>query len=220
LYSLLQRFENIQLLTGHMHTQSHVFHDVQMGWKGVKPLHEYSVGAACGAYWSGRKDKDGIPDALMQDGTPNGYARLSWKYSQAPELRWFSARDPNNSQIALHAPRVLRKDSFPGFAVYANVFMGSAQTKVEYRVDNDPWKPMQKVERMDPRVLERNVDDARESNLRSYDLAAEAVNSTHLWRGALPTHLRVGEHRVEVRAQLNGQWFSDDLTYRLELANP
>jgi hypothetical protein len=36
--------------------------------------------------------------------------------------------------------------------------------------------------------------------LRGFDRSPEATPSTHLWRGALPTKLEAGTHKVEVRA--------------------
>src|SRR3546814_19245581 len=42
--------------------------------------------------------------------------------------------------------------------------------------------------------------DDRAETLRGYDRSPEAKPSPHLWRGALPTDLAAGEHRVEVRA--------------------
>ena len=89
--------------------------------------------------------------------------------------------------MALHAPAVLRRGSYPGFAVYANVFMGHAEARVEYRIDDGEWLPMKRVERADPRVLAQNVADAQAASPRAYDLLPEAAPSTHLWRGALPT---------------------------------
>ena len=184
------------------------------------PLHEFNVGAACGAYWSGVKDAEGIPDALMQDGTPNGYAHLSWAATETPELTWQVARAPANKQMQLFAPGVLRAKSYPGFGIYANVFMGMSTTPVEYRVDVSEWKPMVKVEALDPSVSEINIADARSEHLRGYDLMSEATVSKHLWRGVLPTNLAQGVHRVEVRAKLNEQWFAESVDYRLELAEP
>ena len=76
LFAMLEDFPHVLLLSGHTHTQRHWYHDASTGWHGMQPLHEYNVGAACGAYWSGIKDAEGIPDTTMADGTPNGYARL------------------------------------------------------------------------------------------------------------------------------------------------
>ena len=77
LFALLKSFPHVLVLTAHSHTQRHVFHGADTGWHGATPLHEYNVGAACGAYWSGVADPQGIPAATMPDGTPNGYALLT-----------------------------------------------------------------------------------------------------------------------------------------------
>jgi hypothetical protein len=220
LFALLAGYENVLLLTAHSHMQRHIFHDEKTGWKGSKPLHEFNVGAACGAFWSGVKDTAGIPDATMQDGTPNGYARLSWASVDNPILRWQVARASSEKQMQLFAPKVLRHKAYPGFAVYANVFMGMMDTPVEYRIDAAAWKAMTRTDGLDPAVLEKNMLDARADKLRSYDLMPEALPSAHLWRANLPTDLSPGEHRIEVRAKLNQQWFSDVLMYQLQQAEP
>jgi hypothetical protein len=220
LFSLLSDFDKVLLLTAHTHKQRHFFHDAKNGWKGKMPLHEFNVGAACGAFWSGVKDADGIPDTTMQDGTPNGYARLSWSETTVPKLSWQVARASAENQMRLFAPKALRYKSYPGFAVYANVFMGMTGTPVEYRIDNADWKPMSRVENLDPSVLELNVLDARSDQLRGYDFTPEAQPSTHLWRGSLPTDLTIGSHIIEVRANLDDHWFSDAVTYRLLQVDP
>lgn len=199
LFALLGRFSRVLLLTSHAHAQRHYFHGPADGWHGASPLHEYVVGASCGGFWSGLPDAEGIPDARMKDGTPNGYARL--RLAQGPpHLRWHAARDPADTRIALHAPRVLRRGAYPAFAVSANVFMGMDDTRVEYRIDDGEWRPMRRVARPDPALLAINAADDAADRLRSYDRAVEAAESTHLWRGALPTDLAAGEHRIEVRA--------------------
>ena len=193
------------LLSGHSHVQQHYWHGEKDGWQGPVPLHEYNLGAACGAFWSGAPDALGIPDATMADGTPNGYALLSLPGDGSYALAWHPARPPAGDPafteaMALHAPRVLRRGAYPAWGVFANVFMGDADTRVEYRIDGGPWKPMRRVERADPRLLLENAADDRAPALRGFDRSPEAVDSTHLWRGALATNLAEGEHRVEVRA--------------------
>ena len=122
--------------------------------------------------------------------------------------------------MALHAPRVLRHGAYPAAAVYANVFMGMADTRVEYRIDGGQWRPMERSRRPDPRLLAENARDDAAMALRGYDRAPEAQPSTHLWRGALPTDLAIGEHRVEVRAF--DRWQGEQLAsirYRLTEAS-
>ncbi|MCI4567314.1 calcineurin-like phosphoesterase C-terminal domain-containing protein [Lysobacter sp. CFH 32150] len=198
LFALLRAFPHVLLLSAHSHNQRHVLHDATSGWHGAKPLHEYNVGAACGAFWSGAKDANGIPDSAMSDGTPNGYASLKVKRGGEYALAWHPARDAD-ATIGLHAPKVLRRDAYPAWGVYANVFMGRDDSRVEYRIDDGDWKPMVKVAQPDPRLLVENMRDDLTDTLRGYDRSPEAIPSQHLWRGALPTDLDLGEHRIEVR---------------------
>lgn len=221
LFGLLKDFPHVLLLSGHSHTQRHWYHGADAGWHGAKPLHEYNVGAACGAFWSGAKDADGIPDTTMADGTPNGYARLRVSSKGDYRLSWHAARDAANSGIGLHAPKVLRQGAYPAFAVYANVYMGQDDSVVEYRVDGGEWKPMRKVGQPDPRLQQENALDDAAEHLRGYDRSPEAEPTAHLWRGVLPTDLNVGEHRIEVRTQ--DPWrgeLTETTTYRLEEGAP
>lgn len=221
LFAMLEDFPHVLLLSGHTHTQRHWYHDASTGWHGMRPLHEYNVGAACGAYWSGIKDAEGIPDTTMADGTPNGYARLRVDAGGAYALSWHPARDADDSGIGLHAPRVLRKGAYPAWGVFANVYMGDAETRVEYRIDGGEWKPMKRVEQPDPRLLVENIRDDTADALRGYDRSPEAEASQHLWRGALPTDLAEGEHAVEVRAFDRWQGERSARTsYRLQVAEP
>lgn len=199
LFALLKDFPHVLLLSAHSHTQWQVAHGEKSGWHGANPLREYNVGAACGAFWSGVKDAAGIPASTMSDGTPNGYAVLTVKAGGEYALAWHPARDPD-AAMALHAPKVLRKGAYPAWGVYANVFMGEEDTRVEFRVDGGDWQPMKKVLQADPGLLAENMRDDAADALRGYDRSPEATPSTHLWRGALPTALEVGEHQVEVRA--------------------
>ena len=200
LFALLRAFPHLLVLSGHSHKQQHVFHGAASGWHGARPLHEYNVGAACGAFWSGVRDAAGIPDATMSDGTPNGHATLAVGRGGEYALAWHPARDSADTQIALHAPKVLRQGAYPAWAVYANVFMGHDGSRVEYRVDGGAWRAMTQVRQPDPRVLVENVRDDLADALRGYDRSPEATASPHLWRGALPTDLATGTHRIEVRA--------------------
>ncbi|MBD7924653.1 calcineurin-like phosphoesterase C-terminal domain-containing protein [Xanthomonas bonasiae] len=221
LFGLLQAFPHVLVLSGHTHTQRHYYHGADDGWHGAQPLHEYNVGAACGAYWSGVKDADGIPATTMADGTPNGYAVLDVKRGGDYALAYHAARAAGDPQLQLHAPRLLRRKAYPDFGVYANVFMGEDDSRVEYRIDEGAWKPMVRVQRPDPDLLAENARDDAAEALRGYDRSPEAVPSQHLWRGTLPTDLAAGAHRIEVRAF--DRWRGEQRAstdYRLQDATP
>lgn len=199
LFALLAPFEKVLLLTGHGHVQRQHRHGPAEGWQGREPLHEYNVGAACGGYWSGPLDAAGIPDTRMSDGTPNGYATARFDPDGGYALRWHVARGQGEA-LHLHAPKLLRQGAYPGVGVYANVYMGEADTRVEYRVAGGEWQPMARVDEPDPALRRENLLDDASETLRGYDRLPEAEASTHLWRGRLPTNLPEGEHLVEVRA--------------------
>ena len=206
LFELLREFPRVLVLSGHRHRLQHVFHGPESGWHGATPLHEFNVGAASGAFWSGVAGEGGIPDSTMDDGTPSGHARLVIDGEGGYRLSWHRAGhhgddDPGfTDAMALHAPRALRRGAYPAWGVYANVYMGLEDTRVEFRVGDGQWRSMRKVLAPDPRLMVENARDDLATELRGFDRSPEAQPSTHLWRGALPTDLEAGEHWVEVRA--------------------
>jgi len=222
LFALLREFPHVLLLSGHSHAQRHVFHGPEAGWHGIEALHEYNVGAASGALWSGVPDVHGIPHSTMADGTPKGYATLAVGDGGDYSLAWHPVGLPENDPavtdfMRLHAPRVLRQGAFMWAYVYANVFMGMDETRVEYRVDGGGWQPMRKARRPDPWLAAENAQDDHTPTLRSRERVMEAVISPHLWQGRLPTSLPAGEHMVEVRAFDRWQGEQRALTrYRLD----
>src|SRR5205085_2635703 len=140
-------------------------------------------------------------DSTMPDGTPNGTARLIVSRDASYKLSWQPAGITAESgdltrAMRLHAPRVLRRGAYPAWGVYANVWMGTPDRRTEFRVDGGAWAPMKRVEQPDPWLLSENVRDDEAVQLRGYDRSPEAQASTHLWRGALPTNLSLGSHRI------------------------
>ena len=219
LFDLLARFRQPLVLSAHSHVQQHVFHGAEQGWKGAAPLHEYNVGAACGGFWGGVADAQGIPDARMADGTPNGYATVEQDVVKGFQLRWYVARAPEDTAMHLYAPAVLRRGAWPGVPVVANVYMGLADSVVEVRIDEGPWQPMQRHTGLDPWVMAENARDDGASALRGFDRVPQARPNGHLWRFNLPTDLAVGEHRIEVRTI--DRWQGErraSAVYRLEEA--
>ncbi len=156
----------------------------------------------------------------MSDGTPNGFARLHID-AKDYRLQWFNAREKPDAAMSLHAPKVLRQGSYPGVALFANVFMAREDAVVEVRINDGPWQAMQRVLQADPGVLARNLADDAAQQLASYDRTPEASVSRHLWRFWLPTHLPVGEYSIEVRA--SDAWLGEvraRTQYRLQQTKP
>jgi hypothetical protein len=198
LFSLLKDRPRVLLLTGHTHYQRHVFHGKADGWQGASPLHEYNVAAACGGFWGGPKDKDGIPAATCWDGTPAGYAVLTFEKERV-KMDYRAARHEEDYQIGLHTPDAAHAGvSYVSF--YANVFNGHDHWKVEWCVDERAFAPMRKVLDWDPSYAEAYLAQNRDPNPPPGRRLPDPVVCYHLWRASLPSDLPPGSHRVEVRA--------------------
>jgi hypothetical protein len=82
---------------------------------------------------------------------------------------------------------------------------------------------MQRVVQPDPGLLAENQRDDEAPQLRGYDRSPEATPSQHLWRGALPTDLAAGAHRLQVRAfdvRPGREFDIAELSYELAEAQP
>jgi hypothetical protein len=215
LFGLLARFHEPLILSGHTHTQRHHFHGSESGWTGTTPLHEYNVGAGCGGYWSGLMDEQGLPDARMEDGSPNGYAVLHFA-TEGVTMRYHASRGRDDLRIGLTSPGVIRRGAYPAIPLVANVFAAEPDARVEYRVDAGEWMPMSRSIEADPELLAVNLADRQADHLRSYDRAVVAKPSQHVWRANVPTDLAVGEHRIDVRvlSRFEGE-FSAHTRYHL-----
>ncbi|GAB4196920.1 MAG: calcineurin-like phosphoesterase family protein [Wenzhouxiangellaceae bacterium] len=186
-------------ISGHTHTQQHVYLDAADGWPDGAHYH-YTMGAACGSFWSGPLDRRGIPDATMTDGTPNGYAILEFTDDGHYRIDYQVAGETNNPHLRLIGPGSVVRNSYPNAYLYANVFNATPNDVVEYRLDQGQWQPMQRSDEADPYVLMQNFADLTSSQPPSNERLSPASPSTHLWKARIDTHINAGAHQLEVRA--------------------
>lgn len=220
LFDLLKDYSNTLSLSAHTHLQRHNFYGKEDGWGQEKPHHEYNVGTTSGDWYSGELDSLGIPYSTMRDGTPKGYAFLNIHNNQYT-LDYQVVGQPAAYQINVFHPQVVAKGRGTGAGIFANFFMGRSDDLVEYRVAGGEWQKMTSVNAPDPQYV---------ANLYRWDLTDElfpgrrpsaAVNSTHLWRGGIPTNLPEGKHQVEIRAtDMFGRTHYATSTFRLENPKP
>lgn len=77
-YRLLKGRKAVSL-GGHTHTlENHLPGDEYEGWGQVTPIRQVVVGAACGSWWSGDLDDDGVPMSYQRLGAPKGY--MVWDF--------------------------------------------------------------------------------------------------------------------------------------------
>lgn len=216
LLDLLSSFDQVLLISAHMHTQTHQFYGKEKGWKGAKPLHEYNVGTTSGDWYSGELDQNGIPVGTMRDGTPRGYAILSVNANQYT-LDYRVAGKPEEYKMEIFMPKVIANTRAGNAQVYANIFMGSEKDVVEYRVGEGEWKKMTKEATFDPsfyaKVLRWDLSDS----LLQGRKPSNPVNSPHLWKGTLPFDIGMGTHQVQIRVKdMFGRVYTDQKSYRIE----
>jgi len=198
LFGLLGGRRRVLVLSGHTHYQRHVMHGPDDGWTGKDPIHEYNVAAACGGFWGGPPDRDGIPAATMWDGTPPGYALLQFE-GERVSLDYVPSRMPADHQIALHAPEaVAPRQGFVSF--YANVFNGHDGWLVEARVDNRAWNPIRRILGWDPSYAADFLAQDSDPHPSARPRLPDPAICYHLWRGPIPADLAPGRHVLHVRA--------------------
>jgi 3',5'-cyclic AMP phosphodiesterase CpdA len=198
LFALLKNRPNNLWLSGHTHYQRHVFYGPGDGWQGAQPLHEYNVAAACGSFWGGPPDEQGVPISTMWDGTPRGYAILAVRGTDA-EVDYRPAGLPADHQIGLHAPvAVAPHRGYVSF--YANVFNGHDGWTVEARLDDRGWMPIRRVLEWDPAYAELYLEQDIATKPLATPRLPDPTVCYHLWRGYLPADLAPGAHSLQVRA--------------------
>jgi len=215
LFDLLAEYPNVLAMSAHTHLQRQNFYGTEDGWNGSKPFHEYNAGTTSGDWYSGALNEQGVPVSTMRDGTPKGYAFLNIKGNQYT-IDYKVAGQPEDTQIKLFHPKVVAKGRRTQAGIFANFFMGHEGNTVEYRIGDGDWRPMVYTEAPDPDFLSQLYRWDTSDELLPGRRPSNAVNSTHLWRGNIPTNLPVGEHRIVVRAtDMFGQTFTQESSYTL-----
>lgn len=215
LFRLLSGRPNLYAVAGHTHTTEHHYFDGDDGFRGPGEFHHHVLATVSGSWWSGPFDPRGIPTTDQRDGTPNGYHVLEVD-GTAATVRYKAAGYPQDHQmrivfdVAHHGLRAdgLRDyrtgelfdgrfgvDYVPAAALLVNLFDGGPKSVVEFRIDDGPYRLMERVSRADPYMIEtfaRNAD-----TVKSW---LQATPSSHLWSADVPDDLGPGTYTVSVRA--------------------
>ncbi len=217
LYSLLNNYPSVLVLSAHTHVQSHNFIGKEDGLDREKPIHEYNVGTTCGDWYSGVLNAKGLSTSTMRDGTPQGYAIINMKGNEYT-LDYKVVEQSDDYQISIYNPKVVPyKGRWITSGIYANFFMGSNNDLVEYRVDEGTWKKMSKIEDYDPAYYRYMQDWDYSSEVKPVRRPSNAQICRHLWRANIPSNLPVGEHLIEVRAtDMFGRVFTQNSSYQIQ----
>lgn len=208
---------NVLGLSAHTHIQMQFFYGSDLGWEGDKPYHEYNVGTTNGDWYSGRIDKNGLPDATMRDGTPQGYAIVNidgGKYT----FDYKVAGAPAEKQMTVYCAEGVPHKRGGKFPIYVNFYIGAPDDKVEFRTDGGEWKKMKRVtDEADPTFMNLVYEwDRAGAALKGRRPASVPTLCTHLWKSELDNRLAPGTHTIEVRAtDMFGRTHTETHTYRI-----
>jgi C terminal of Calcineurin-like phosphoesterase/N terminal of Calcineurin-like phosphoesterase/Calcineurin-like phosphoesterase len=205
LYRLIEKRPFALSISAHTHFLKHHFIGKEDGFAGAKPHHHIVNVTVCGSWWSGATDEQGIPNATMSDGGPNGYSILTFD-GQKYDLEFRAARRPADHQMTIHMPEEITWADAITTAIVVNVFNGSKQSTAKFRVLPDgPWQQMERIDGVDPYYLAMKKLEASTTPPNGTALPNPSVTD-HLWRSLLPATLKVGTHLIEVEAtDVNGK---------------
>jgi hypothetical protein len=175
-------------ISAHTHMQKNYFFGKgQAGWKHDHDHHHYNAGTTSGSWWMGDRDEVDIPHTMMRDGTPNGYAIITFS-GNTYEIDWKVARRPEDYKMNIHVPRQIKHHLTKEIPLSVNYFLGSDKTVVQFRINQaEKWTTMTKIDDIDPYFLMRE------------DKLPNPQPSTHLWRSNIGGQWPAGRHLIEVK---------------------
>lgn len=202
LFALLEG-RNVLFLGGHTHTIEKFFPGDTFGdWSPNLPFPQIIVGAACGSWWSGPKNDQGIPYSYQRDAAPKGYFVFTfqgstWRDAFCPvgltrqmNISFFSPRVPawTNARLGL-LDGVFTQGELGGVFVVANVFNADSRSEILCAIDSNPPVTMEYRSLPDPFVVPL---------LAGLPDWMQTKGSTHTYIAPLPLELAPGLHKVTV----------------------
>ena len=207
IFDLLITRPNTFSISGHVHDQLNVFVGRDNGWENDEPHHHLINATVCGSWWAGQNDETGIPHATMNDGTPNGYSIITFSGNQY-SVKFKAARKPDNYQMNIYAPNIVKVESLDTTKILVNVFAGSEKSTVDMKIGKSGnWLPLKKVKVIDPEcfrmyklspILDQKYNEIALEETLGWKMDKPHISS-HIWEGKIDPTLSVGVHTIKVR---------------------
>ncbi|WP_337177826.1 calcineurin-like phosphoesterase family protein [Paludisphaera sp.] len=218
LFKMLAERPNTLSLSAHLHRQDQRFLGPEDGFPADNPHHHLVHATVCGSWWAGAPDENGIPNATMSDGAPNGYSIVTFDGPRYV-IDFHAARRPSEHQMNIHAPDEVAAADAAATDVHVNVFAGNEKSTVEIRLgDSGPWRTMERVRAEDPFYLAMKELEKAPAPPPGRKLPAPA-KSTHIWKAKLGgdgASLEPGTRLIHVRAtDMYGRTFEDRRAVRV-----
>ena len=163
-------------------------------------LRELIVGAACGSWWRGVRDSDGIPDALQSCGAPRGYFIADIHRDGTYDLSYKCIGRPASEQLSAWA--VPNDSTGRSYRLYINVFGGSSDGVVRIsglgRKTYSCERSLMAAPEVE-QVIRLNASRSRDYRKAHRDefIPLRRKPSPHLWQtvdlisGHMPSHVNV-----------------------------
>ena len=219
IFDVLEERSHTFSVAAHVHDQINMFIDEKFGWTGKAPHHHLINATACGSWWSGQLDEEGIPHATMNDGAPNGHSLITFdgnKYSVA----FKAARRPADYQMNIYAPNKITHAAIDTTKVLVNVFAGSEKSIVQMKVGKKgKWQQLKKVDTIDPGnlrmhnlspILKHKFNGVEIEKTLGWSMDYPHVSS-HMWEGKLKGDLQIGANTIRVKTtDMYGQQYTEN----------
>lgn len=203
--SLVPDTSRLLLVSGHTHFVSR-----------DDSLPELIVGAACGSWWRGVKDSDGIPYALQSCGAPRGYFVADIYRNVTYDLSYKCIGRPASDQLSVWA--VPSDSTGSSYRLYINVFGGSSDGIVRISGLGHRNCACERSQMAAPeveQVIRLNASRSRDYRKAHRDefIPLRRKPSPHLWQtvdlipGPLPAYVNViyrdAHMRIRQRVQMS-----------------
>ncbi len=225
LLRILGRFKYVYAIAGHDTSNSwKVEINHTHGWHGY-PFIAHTLAEVRGSGWhSGPRDEQGVRQATMQDGNPNGFYVFCFDGHKVKPQFVPAGGDPNDRLRIMLDPQLFHSDSIAqkhpmgldrgvqvdNMHVVVNFFDGGDRDQVMISLDGKTPVPMQYTERTDP-YYAREYQKYKGTS----DAFGSPAISSHIWQFALPK-LKPGIHVAEVSA-IDEFGFEDHETLTFEI---
>ena len=169
---------------------------------------ELIAGAACGSWWRGVRDSDGIPYALQSCGAPRGYFIADIYRDGTYDLSYKCIGRPASEQLSAWA--VPNDSTGRSYRLYINVFGGSSDGVVRIsglgRKTYSCERSLMAAPEVE-QVIRLNASRSRDYRKAHRDefIPLRRKPSPHLWQttdlisGPLPAHVNVIYHDAHMR---------------------
>ncbi len=208
LFGILEQRRYVFVISAHTHFIEHVDH-FEAGWMGKAPFPGLIAGAACGAWWKGPLDLDGLPVRMAMDGAPNGYFKFHFDDHRFT-MDFCPAGASDCYQMGIRYPKA---ECVAGdrAEIVVNIYRATPWAEVSYQIDSQAMHPMKRRVAPDP-----YVDEFIRQNREAYPDWMHARPTAHLWVAPLPADLGAGFHRITVTAkEPDGQQIKSSKIFRV-----